>query len=142
MSGSLVSQPPRSDPRTLGSCATRSLAASMPSSTFKSVKRASASSGSDKPPYTAARGAGAPCPSGIEALKAAVAAEWPMTGLLDMVKKADLQLGFTDRLRSATAYEALDRAVLRPRLLLCLNGLGTSAGLKRMASVQHGASYL
>jgi len=82
-----------------------------------------------------------PPPANIEALKAAVAAEWPMTGLLDMVKEADLRLGFTDRLRSPTAYEALDRAVLRPRLLLCLNGLGTNAGLKRMASVQHGASY-
>ena len=82
-----------------------------------------------------------PPPANIEALKAEVAAEWPMTGLLDMVKEADLQLGFTDRLRSPTAYEALDRAVLRPRLLLCLNGMGTNAGLKRMASVQHGASY-
>jgi TnpA family transposase len=82
-----------------------------------------------------------PSPANIEALKAEVADEWPMTGLLDMVKEADLRLGFTDRLRSPTAYEALDRAVLRPRLLLCLNGLGTNAGLKRMASVQHGVSY-
>ena len=82
-----------------------------------------------------------PPPANIEALKAAVAAEWPMTGLLDMVKEADLRLGFTDRLRSPTAYEALERTVLRPRLLLCLNGMGTNAGLKRMASVQHGASY-
>lgn len=73
-----------------------------------------------------------PSPANIEALKAAVAEEWAMTGLLDMAKEADLRLGFTDRLRSPTAYEALDRAVLRPRLLLCLNGLGTNAGLKRM----------
>jgi TnpA family transposase len=82
-----------------------------------------------------------PPPANIEALKAEVADEWPMTGLLDMVKETDLRLGFTDRFRSPTAYEALDRAVLRPRLLLCLNGLGTNAGLKRMASAQHGASY-
>ena len=82
-----------------------------------------------------------PSPVNIEALKAEVAEEWPMTGLLDMVKEADLRLGFTDLLRSPTAYEALDRTVLRPRLLLCLNGLGTNAGLKRMASAQHGASY-
>ena len=82
-----------------------------------------------------------PPPANVEALKAAVAEEWPMTGLLDMAKGADLRLGFTDRLRSPTAYEALDRAVLRPRLLLCLDGLGTNAGLKRMACAQHGASY-
>jgi len=91
-----------------------------------------------KPPPVNVEPRGSP---DIEALKAAVAAEWPMTSLLDMVKEADLRLGFTDRLRSPTAYEALDRSVLRPRLLLCLNGLGTNAGLKRMASVQHGASY-
>ena len=74
-----------------------------------------------------------PLPANIEALKAEIAEEWPMTGLLDMLKEADLRVGFTDRLRSPAAYEALDRAVLRPRLLLCLNGLGTNAGLKRMA---------
>ena len=35
-----------------------------------------------------------------------------------MLKETDLRVGFTDFLRSSTAYEALDRAVLRPRLLL------------------------
>ena len=64
-----------------------------------------------------------------------------MTSLLDIVKETDLRLRFTDKLRSATAYETLDREVLRPRLLLCLNGLGTNAGLKRMNAVQHGATY-
>ena len=39
--------------------------------------------------------------------------DWPMTSLLDMVKEADLRLGFTDALRSPTAYENLDRAVLQ-----------------------------
>ena len=82
-----------------------------------------------------------PLPANIDALKAEVAEAWPMTGLLDMLKETDLRIGFTDRLRSSTAYEALDRAVLRPRLLLCLNGFGTNAGLKRMTSSQLSASY-
>lgn len=82
-----------------------------------------------------------PDPVNIETLKAEVADAWPMTSLLDMLKEADLRLGFTDLLKSATAYETLDRAVLRPRLLLCLNGLGTNAGLKRMNAAQHGATY-
>jgi hypothetical protein len=68
-----------------------------------------------------------PLPANIDALKTDVADAWPMTSLLDMLKEADLRVGFTDHLRSSTAYEALDRAVLRPRLLLCLNGLGTNA---------------
>jgi len=82
-----------------------------------------------------------PSPLNIEALKAEVTETWPLTSLLDIVKETDLRLGFTDRLRSSTSYEVLDRAVLRPRLLLCLNGLGTNAGLKRMNAVQHGATY-
>jgi len=82
-----------------------------------------------------------PLPANIDALKAEVVEAWPMTGLLDMLKEADLRVGFTDHLRSSTAYEALDRAVLRPRLLLSLNGLGTNAGLKRMASSQLGVTY-
>ncbi len=82
-----------------------------------------------------------PLPANIDALKAEVAEAWPTTSLLDMLKETDLRVGFTDHLRSSTAYEALDRAVLRPRLLLCLNGFGTNAGLKRMTSSQLGASY-
>ena len=74
----------------------------------------------------------------LTAVKAETVATWPMTSLLDMLKEADLRLNFTDMLKSATAYETLDRAVLRPRLLLCLNGLGTNAGFQRMAGLQSG----
>jgi hypothetical protein len=56
------------------------------------------------------------------------------------LKEADLRLNFTDVLKSQTAYETLNRAVLRPRLLLCLNGLGTNAGFQRMAGLQSGAT--
>src|SRR3954470_3162646 len=36
-----------------------------------------------------------PSPANIEALKAEVADTWPLTSLLDIVKEADLRLGFT-----------------------------------------------
>jgi hypothetical protein len=42
--------------------------------------------------------------------------------VLDIVKEADLRLGFTDVLKSPTAYETLERSVLQPRLLLWLHG--------------------
>ena len=51
-----------------------------------------------------------PDPPNLTALKAELTATWPMTSLLDMVKEADLRLGFTDALKSPTAYETLDRA--------------------------------
>ena len=81
-----------------------------------------------------------PDPPNLTAIKAETLATWPMTSLLDMLKEADLRLNFTDVLKSATAYETLDRNVLRPRLLLCLNGLGTNAGFQRMAGLQSGAT--
>jgi len=73
-----------------------------------------------------------PDPPNLTTLKAEITATWPMTSLLDMVKEADLRLHFTEALRSPSAYETMDRAVLQPRLLLCLHGIGTNAGLQRM----------
>jgi hypothetical protein len=58
-----------------------------------------------------------PDPPNLAAFKAELNATWPMTSLLDMVKEADLRLGFTDVLKSPTAYETLERSVLQPRLL-------------------------
>lgn len=81
-----------------------------------------------------------PDPPNLIALKAEVNARWPMTNLLDMVKETDLRLGFTDLLKSPTAYELLERSVLQPRLLLCLHGIGTNAGLQRMAGLGSGTT--
>ena len=82
-----------------------------------------------------------PEPPNLTALKAEITATWPMTNLLDMVKETDLRLGFTDALKSPTAYETLDRSILQPRLLLCLHGLGTNTGLQRMAGLRSGVTY-
>ena len=78
---------------------------------------------------------------GLVALKGEVGRRWPMTSLLDMLKEADLRVGFTDVFRTVTDHENLPRSVLQQRLLLCLNGMGTNAGLKRMASGQQGITY-
>ena len=61
-----------------------------------------------------------------------------MTSLLDTVKETDVRLDFTDALSSPTAYDTLDREVLQPRLLLCLHGLSSHAGLQRMTGLQSG----
>jgi Tn3 transposase DDE domain len=53
-----------------------------------------------------------------------------------MLKEADLRIGFTDAFRTATDHENLGRAALQERLLLCLHGLGTNTGLKRMVAGQ------
>jgi len=64
-----------------------------------------------------------------------------MTSLLDMLKETDLRVHFSDAFRSATAFESMDRATLQQRLLLCLYGLRTNTGLKRMAVGEHGATH-
>lgn len=75
-----------------------------------------------------------PEPPNLVKLTAALVARWPMTNLLDILKEAELRVGFTESLRSVGAREVLDKETLRRRLLLCLHGLGTNAGLKRMTS--------
>jgi TnpA family transposase len=81
-----------------------------------------------------------PDPPNLTALKAELNAIWPMTSLLDMIKETDLRLSFTDVLKSPTSYETMDRTVLQPRLLLCLHGIGTNAGLQRMAGLDSGTT--
>jgi len=52
-----------------------------------------------------------------------------------------LRTDFTEAFTTAAAREATDRDDVRRRLLLCLYGLGTNAGLKRLAAGEHGYSY-
>jgi hypothetical protein len=80
-------------------------------------------------------------PAGLAALKTEIGRRWPMTSLLDMLKEADLRIGFTNAFRTVTDHENLSRAVLQERLLLCLNGIGTNTGLKRMAAGQDDVTY-
>ncbi len=82
-----------------------------------------------------------PEPPNIGYLKTEVAARWPMTNLLDILKEADLRTGFTDLLTTAGSREALDRETLQKRLLLCLYGLGTNTGLKRVSAGDPGSTH-
>jgi len=82
-----------------------------------------------------------PAPQHVERLKAEVLRRWPMTSLLDVLKETDLRVGFTNAFRSLASREILDRATLQQRLLLCLYGLGTNAGLKRMLTGDTPLSY-
>jgi TnpA family transposase len=80
-------------------------------------------------------------PTNLARLKAEIALRWPMIRLLDILKEADLQIRFTDHFKSSASREQLDRAAIQRRLLLCLYGLGTNTGLKRMSGDQQGERY-
>ena len=75
-----------------------------------------------------------PEPAQLRQLKAEIGRRWPMTSLLDVLKETDLRVGFTEAFKNLGTREVLDRSTLQHRLLLCLYGLGTNAGLKRMLS--------
>jgi Tn3 transposase DDE domain/Domain of unknown function (DUF4158) len=82
-----------------------------------------------------------PEPANLLALKMKITKRWPMTSLLDVLKETDLRVDFTRFFRSPTPWENLDRATLQYRLLLALYGLGTGAGLKRVAVGNQGLAY-
>src|SRR3546814_7484537 len=56
-----------------------------------------------------------------------------MTGLLDVLKEAALDTGLLEAFETSASRVALPKTALDQRLLLCLYGLGTNAGLKRIA---------
>jgi len=80
-------------------------------------------------------------PVNLARLKAEVVRRWPMTGLLDFLKEADLRIKFTEKFPTVAAREALEPDTLQKRLILSLYALGTNAGLKRISAGEHGESY-
>jgi TnpA family transposase len=85
-----------------------------------------------KKPIVVSRLEALPDPPNLAALKTEVGRRWPMTTLLDILKESDLRIGFTDVFTTAAAREMVGRREVQRRLLLCLFGLGTNAGLKRL----------
>src|SRR5712692_4699968 len=82
-----------------------------------------------------------PEPANILRIKAELMSRWPMTSLLDVLKETDLRVGFSDALHSVASRAMLDRTTVQPRLLRCLYGLGTNAGLKRVVAGDPSLNY-
>ena len=58
---------------------------------------------------------------------------WGVIDLLNLLKDVDHVTGFTADFSSVASRTTLDEDTLRRRLLLCLYGLGTNVGIKRVA---------
>lgn len=82
-----------------------------------------------------------PEPVHLDQLKQHLAQRWWMVKLIDMLKEADLRIGFTDTFRTLATHQRLDPDTVQKRLLLCLYGLGTNTGLKRVAAGNPDVSY-
>lgn len=82
-----------------------------------------------------------PEPANLTRLKAEVLRRWPMTSLLDMLKEVDLRVAVTELFTSVASRETLDPETVQRRLLLCLYGLGTNTGLKRIAAGEYEETF-
>ncbi len=82
-----------------------------------------------------------PAPQNLRKLKVEIIKRWGVTTLLDILKEAALRIGFTQHFKSSAVREVLDREILQKRVLLCLYGMGTNTGLKRISQGDHGQSH-
>ena len=83
----------------------------------------------------------APEPINLRQLKGEINRLWPQTSLLDILKETDLRVDFTRNFKSMGTREILDRDSIQKRLLLCLFGMGTNTGLKRINTGINGEKY-
>jgi len=72
-------------------------------------------------------------PENLKALKEEISRRWGVIDLLNLLKDVDHVTGFTADFSSVASRTTLDEDTLRRRLLLCLYGLGTNVGIKRVA---------
>ena len=77
----------------------------------------------------------------LHLLQQEIMRRWGPISLMDILKEADFRIGFTSRFQSVSSREVLDKDILRKRLLLCLYGLGTNTGLKRVSAGQPQDTY-
>lgn len=82
-----------------------------------------------------------PEPPNLTAIKAEIFGRWASTSLLDVLKEAELRIGFTSAFATSASRLSLDADELRRRLLFCLYGLGTNAGLRRVITGDAGVTY-
>ena len=80
-------------------------------------------------------------PVNLTRLKTEITRRWRMTSLLDILKETDLRVNFSQHFQSVSTREVLSNHTLQKRLLLCLYGLGTNTGLKRLSDEIKGDNY-
>ena len=80
-------------------------------------------------------------PGNIIDLKQEINRRWSTINLIDMLKETDLRIGFTKQFHSVASRESIEHKQLVKRLLLCLYGIGSNTGLKRISAANKDASY-
>lgn len=77
----------------------------------------------------------------LDELQREINRRWSTINLIDILKEAELRVGFTKQFHSVANREILDGDLLQKRLLLCLYALGSNTGLKRVSAANDDASH-
>lgn len=80
-------------------------------------------------------------PSNLKALQRFINRQWSTISLIDVLKEADLRIGFTKHFQTVASKEVIGQEQLLKRLLLCLYAIGSNTGLKRMSAANDDSNY-
>lgn len=80
-------------------------------------------------------------PQNIDALQKEIIQRWSSINLIDILKECDLLIHFTGQMATIGRNSNIDPDDLRKRLLLCLYGIGSNTGLKRISIANGDVNY-
>jgi len=80
-------------------------------------------------------------PVHLHVLQRSINKRFSTINLIDILKETNFRTNFIDQFHSITNKDSIDKDELLKRLLLCLYGVGSNAGLKRVSGANAGSSY-
>ena len=80
-------------------------------------------------------------PPNLHVLQRVINKRFATINLLDILKEANFRTNFIDQFKSVTNKDSIDKSELLKRLLLCLYGIGSNTGLKRVSGASSGSNY-
>lgn len=80
-------------------------------------------------------------PDNIERLQQEIAQRWSTINLIDILKECDLRINFTEQMETLGKSSSISAQELQRRLLLCLYGIGSNTGLKRISIANGDVSF-
>lgn len=80
-------------------------------------------------------------PTNLHFLHNDISRLWPDLPMIDVIKEVDFRVGFSKNFKNVGFRNKISPETLQKRLLLCIYGLGSNVGLKRVASAHTGETY-
>ena len=80
-------------------------------------------------------------PDNIIKLQQEITNKWSSIHLIDILKESDLRINFTKELKTIGKGSSIKSSDLQKRLLLCIFGIGSNTGLKRISIANEAVNY-